>query len=413
PFLNLEQIYVLDFSQFDFEYAIIYVSAKGQSLYKCPTWNFTTRTCVNEGSNWGTPTPGVKTEKEGNGTSGWLEWVDIPDDESIYSFYMYPGDPGFIEDGANYCSESPCIATSDMICSVDNAGGIAEFNQPNTLDNCRDGQKGTYLTDESVENITITDQNGSVFMVGDTVNVKATVHCWHDGSEDNINIVYSNNTGGVPQSWRVIDYVDPCPAGGMNEISLNFTLDNRTGNHSIRVINQHNGAVTATCGNGNYDDNDDLSFEVFCHDENETEPPGILKMEWDTVTAGESWEIVNLSNTYVSPVIVVSNQYANNNLPFVPRISNVTNNSFIIKIQNPGQSPVAPETLHYLVVEEGNWTLPDGTPIEARKYLSTVVGSSSNWIGESQSHNNIYSNPIVVFASLMSYNDPGWQTVTP
>ncbi len=262
PFLTLAQIYALDFSKVPHDYAEVFVRARGQSLYKCLTWNFTTRQCTVEGENWGSFTPGIKQEKAGNGTAGWIKLMDIPQDQEIYKFRLDPGDPGFIEDGAIYCLSSPCIATSAMIRSVDRAGGIVEFNQPNTIDNCRDGNKGTYLVDESVENITVTDQNNSVFLTGDIVEINATVHCFGDGSSDNITFVYSNNTEDTPGSWRVIDKVTPCPGPGMQDISTNLTLDNRSGNHSVRVIIRYDDSADVTCGTGKYDDNDDISFIV-------------------------------------------------------------------------------------------------------------------------------------------------------
>ncbi|MCK5025596.1 MAG: hypothetical protein KAS15_03335, partial [Nanoarchaeota archaeon] len=233
-------------------------------MYKCANWNFTTRECMNPGENWGIPIPGVKTEKEGNGTTGWENLIiDLPETGQIYNFTLYPGDPGYIEDGANYCTYSPCIATSAMIRSVDNAGGIAEFDQPNTIDTCADGTSGTYLTDESVENITLTSLNHSQFITGDTVNFKTTVHCYDDGSMDNITFVYSNSTETAPSSWKIINKITPCPGSGIQEVSTNFTIDNRTGNHSVRVIIRYNASADVTCGTGNYDDNDDLSFEVY------------------------------------------------------------------------------------------------------------------------------------------------------
>ncbi len=413
PVFDLRSVFALDLSKVDFEYAEVYVRARGIALYKCLTWDFSLRECIVNGTNWGNHTKGVKDVKEGNGTTGWIKVVDIPHDADIYNFTLYPGDPGYVEDGGAYCMSSPCIATSAMIRSVDNAGGIAEFNQPNTVDGCTDGTYGTYLTDESVENITITDLNNTFFRAGDTINIKTTVHCWGTGLSDNINIVYTNNTETTPDSWRVIDSVDPCPSGGMNVFSFNFTLDNRTGNHSIRVIIEYNGATTDTCGTGNYDDNDDVSIKVLAQNStgNGTVPTApVLKMEWNTTVVGSAWETINLINNYTSPVVVASVQYANNTIPVVPRITNVTSTSFMLRIQNPSNSSIVSEKVHYLVVEEGNWSLPDGTKIEAYKFLSTVVGENNNWVGESRTYVNTYTNPVVL-ASVMSYNDARWQVV--
>lgn len=135
-----------------------------------------------------------------------------------------------------------------------------------------------------------------------------------------------------------------------------------------------------------------------------------LSMEWGNVIADGSWTDVNLVNNYDNPVVVAGLQYANNSIPVVPRISNVTSDGFSVMIQNPSSSSAAEETLHYLVAEEGNWTLPDGTAFEARKYFSTSVDSKGSWSGESMQYNNTYTNPVVM-VSVMSYNDSGWQAV--
>jgi hypothetical protein len=71
------------------------------------------------------------------------------------------------------CEHSPCIANSSLIESRDNLG-TPEPNSPNTIDSCTDGSSGTYMQDESIENITITDLNGTTFRGGDTVNITVT-----------------------------------------------------------------------------------------------------------------------------------------------------------------------------------------------------------------------------------------------
>jgi hypothetical protein len=116
---------------------------------------------------------------------------------------------------------------------------------------------------------------------------------------------------------------------------------------------------------------------------------------------------VPLSNAYVSPVVVCSVRYRQNTLPVVARVSNVTSTSFDVRLQNPSDAPVVAETVDYLVVEEGVWTI-DGTRLEAWTYLSTVTDSAfSSWYGEAQSYGQSYTVPVVL-GQVMTENDPDW-----
>jgi uncharacterized repeat protein (TIGR01451 family) len=125
----------------------------------------------------------------------------------------------------------------------------------------------------------------------------------------------------------------------------------------------------------------------------------------------ETWTTVNLTNTYVSMVVVCTPNYANNLIPLVTRVRNVSGSSFEVRLQNPhgGNPDVAlnSETVHYLVMEEGAFTLPDGRQIEAQKYDSTVTDRRGSWDGQLQSYLHTYANPVVL-GQVMSYNDLDW-----
>jgi hypothetical protein len=130
------------------------------------------------------------------------------------------------------------------------------------------------------------------------------------------------------------------------------------------------------------------------------------QMETGTMTVGGTPLTVPLTHAYVSPVVVGSVQYANNTAPVVVRVSNVTTQSFDVRLQNPSGEPVVAENVSYLVVEEGVWTI-DGVKIEAQTYLSSVTDGRSSWLGEPQVYRQSYTNPVVL-GQVMSENDPGW-----
>ncbi len=250
--------FAVDPTDITFEEATITLIASGNVLLKCQNWSFETREC--RGSCFYDPSKNRKVC-----TSGWQRIANLTPGQE-YNITLTPQDPAYAEYnstyGAPYCGDSgisPCIANSSLLRSRDNIGGGSEPNYPNTIDTCNDGSWGTYQSDESVENITIASLNHSVFIKGDTINVTATVYCY-DGSGDNVNFVYTNNTDSP--AWKVMASVDPCPAAGLNTFSKTWKLDNIAGKHAVRVSIQWNGATTTTCGSGNYDDNDDVVFNV-------------------------------------------------------------------------------------------------------------------------------------------------------
>lgn len=121
------------------------------------------------------------------------------------------------------------------------------------------------------------------------------------------------------------------------------------------------------------------------------------------------WTTVPLQSTYNDLVAVCTLQY-NSSMsdPAVVRMRNASGDSFQIRIQNPGDSEtINGVTVHCIAMEVGEWTLSDGTRVEAQKYTSTVTDRKSRWNGETQAYLQSYTTPIVL-GQVMSYNDPDW-----
>ncbi|MBU1946231.1 MAG: hypothetical protein KKC54_04650, partial [Nanoarchaeota archaeon] len=164
--------------------------------------------------------------------------------------------------GSPYCptGESPCIAGSELLRSVDTASDngppyINEPNQPNTIDNCTDGTWNVYQADESIENITLSGLVTNSFVGGHLILVKSWVFCV--GQDDNIYIAYNNGSGFQFKNKF------SCPGWGFNLVYMPpFGLDNVEGNHTIRIINKYIWGTQVTCGTYKFDDNDDLTFYV-------------------------------------------------------------------------------------------------------------------------------------------------------
>jgi hypothetical protein len=164
--------------------------------------------------------------------------------------------------GAPYCSvgDSPCVAPTSLLIAKANMGGTAEPNSPNTVDACTDGTSaGTYASDESVENITVTNLGRATFEVGDTIQADIWVYCY--GATDNVNVVYSDNA--QSPIWTIVGPAFTCAGAGYELVTRNIVLSSRVGDHVVRGVMQYNGNAADTCGNTQtWSDTDDLAFQV-------------------------------------------------------------------------------------------------------------------------------------------------------
>lgn len=133
-------------------------------------------------------------------------------------------------------------------------------------------------------------------------------------------------------------------------------------------------------------------------------PP--FAMEAGTVVADGTPLDVAFQGEYTTPVVVCTPQVVDNSQPLVVRVDAVTGSGFRVWLQRCDGGAVQPETVHYMVMEQGVYNV-DGVLCEARRYESTVTDNYRSWEAESRSYGNSYSNP-VVFGQVMSANDPDW-----
>ncbi|MBI3027625.1 S8 family serine peptidase, partial [Candidatus Woesearchaeota archaeon] len=153
------------------------------------------------------------------------------------------------------CENSPCIASKERIGSRDNIQGTPEPNAPNTVDGCQDGTLGSYLTDESVESITITNSNNNKFNKNDIVEVKITTYC--SSRNDILKLVYKNSAA----DWKIINSRN-CAGGGIEEFTFNLQLDNADGDHAIRAAFDRMESPNPACPGSVYADNDDVVIKI-------------------------------------------------------------------------------------------------------------------------------------------------------
>jgi hypothetical protein len=99
---------------------------------------------------------------------------------------------------------------------------------------------------------------------------------------------------------------------------------------------------------------------------------------------------------------------SNINTSIVTRIQNAGTNSFQLRVQDPSGSNVSGITVHYVVVEAGVYDQATyGVTMEAVRAPSTITSGKNNWVLETRSYSNTYTNPVVI-GQVMTYNDANW-----
>jgi PKD repeat protein len=135
-----------------------------------------------------------------------------------------------------------------------------------------------------------------------------------------------------------------------------------------------------------------------------TEP--VIPMEIGEILVGSTWRHVEMQAQFVDPVVVAGPVGYADQEPAVIRIQNVDANGFDIRIQewNYLDGDHAEETIHYLVMERGNYTLSNGSMIEAGSFTATIQRF------QAQQFNTPFIVKPVVFTSIVTYT--GKDTVT-
>ncbi|RME78579.1 DNRLRE domain-containing protein [Candidatus Woesearchaeota archaeon] len=415
---GVSQVYAINPEHLSFDNLTVKISPNhaGKQLYKCASWNFSTQECVV------TRTCSKETDERGNPyctvTGGWVKVADLEEREG-YALTLNATDPAYAEYSnaftAPYCAngESPCSANSSLLQSRDSLT-TPEPNQPNTIDTCTDGTSGTYLTDESVENITITSLNNSHFRPGDTIQVEAWVNCYSNPADDFIGLVYTSNAN--TPSWSVKQTLS-CPAGGLTKITFNnLTLDSVEGNHSVRVWVQYNpgGVQSETCsdssgGSGTYDDNDDVVFLV--KNAPDPAPAQVIFGETGEVTLGNfASTLVKFNQTYSTTPLIFATPVTQNAGPtdddsaLIPLIYSINTTHMNITIcQDNGATTCDPtvvnETLHYFVFDPSK-------PYPEWMEVGTVI-ASTNGADTPITFSKTFNNTPYVFTQAQTYNQGG------
>ena len=97
------------------------------------------------------------------------------------------------------------------------------------------------------------------------------------------------------------------------------------------------------------------------------ESPVSINIEVGEVTLDHNWTIVNFENSFTQPVVIAGPPTENGNNPAVVRVRNITPTGFEARIQEWDylDGKHYPETFSYIVIEQGIYTLENGSKLEA------------------------------------------------
>mmetsp|Transcript_42471 Transcript_42471/g.76522 ORF Transcript_42471/g.76522 Transcript_42471/m.76522 type:complete len:516 (-) Transcript_42471:55-1602(-) len=154
-----------------------------------------------------------------------------------------------------------CQNTGSECSSADLLIGRGSFgrgseSRANTLDSCSDGNAGSYLSDESVERVTVKSNTKSDIREGDTVVIEADVFCH---SKRSVADIYHARNPSNPV-WTYIG-TSRCTKDGHKKITAHCTLTEGKPEQAVRVNIRQSGSRNS-CPGGSYDDTDDLVFQV-------------------------------------------------------------------------------------------------------------------------------------------------------
>lgn len=169
--------------------------------------------------------------------------------------------------GTPACNGIQSICSTVGTSLLDKKEVWGELNPSNTLDGCTDGTSGSYLSDESVESVTVvaTDSAGNpvegVLSAGGFAKIKAVVHAYSNGAGTFVDFFKTSDI--ASPTWVPLNSgTSPVGQGGLVDVeSPAFQLSNTAAIQAVRVGIRFQGSQSP-CPTGGYDENDDLVFKV-------------------------------------------------------------------------------------------------------------------------------------------------------
>lgn len=124
-------------------------------------------------------------------------------------------------------------------------------------------------------------------------------------------------------------------------------------------------------------------------------------LEVGEVNVNSRWLLVSFSRAFAHPVVVASAMSSNDDEPAIVRIDNITSTGFEISVQEWDylDDDHLHETIGYIVMEAGSYTLPDGTTVEAGTFTADGTSAFTPVLLAGK-----FTRVPVVASSVVSYN---------
>lgn len=217
--------------------------------------------------------------------------------------------------------------------------------------------------------LSVTDDGGLV----DSISTPVIVN---QPSEENIPpeavISASTSQGFAPLS--VTFYADGSsdPDGTIFSYTWNFGDGTTASGMSVNHIYTQPAIYTATLNVT--DDMDASTLASLTIEVQSSVPEPSIVIEFGEISINDNWTRVDLVKQFANPVVVAGPVSYNDFDPAVIRIKNVDATGFEIRIQEWDylDDTHAYETIHYIVIEQGNYLLTNGTKIEAKSFSANT-----------------------------------------
>lgn len=127
-------------------------------------------------------------------------------------------------------------------------------------------------------------------------------------------------------------------------------------------------------------------------------------VEIGSVELGVSEQTISLNNTFTSPVVVCSDASFKGTQPCSIRITNITSNSFTMKLQEPSNEDGSHvlETVNYIVGEEGTWT--ENVTNKQIIFGSYISNKTTKTGFDTNNFDSNFASPPVVLCQVASFN---------
>ena len=249
---------------------------------------------------------------------------------------------------------------------------------------------GTYYA-----TVTVTDSNGQT----DTVSTPVLIT--GESLENELplaSMIASPSTGSCPITVYLDGSASSDPDGSIANYSWNLgdgtTASGSTAQHTYTTPASYNVSLEIT---DNMGATTTTTQEIRCTD---TAQVNSLTVEVGELNITHEWVYVTFEKTFISPVVIAGPPTFNEDEPVVVRIRNITKEGFEIRLQEWDylNDEHDEELVSYIVIEQGQTALEDGSTIEAGYIPGGMTASTTTF-------QQTFTTTPIVLTTISTVND--------